>query len=42
MSSGDGSNTDEVVREIFRAMNTSLEDRKGANILRWAGARPPR
>ena len=40
MSSGDGSNTDEVVREIFRAMNTSLEDRKGATILRWANVFP--
>ena len=40
MSAGDGSNTDEVIREIFRAMNTSLEDRKGSNILRWAAVFP--
>ena len=40
MSGGDGSNPDEVVREIFRAMNTSAEGRATANIPRWAGVFP--
>ena len=40
MSVRDSSNTDEVVREIFRAMNTSLEDREAANIPRWADVFP--
>ena len=40
MSVRDSSNTDEVVREIFRAMNTSPEDREAANILRWAEVFP--
>ena len=40
MSVRDSSNTDEVVREIFRAMNTSPEDREAANISRWAEVFP--
>ena len=40
MSARDSSNTDEVVREIFRAMNTSPEDREAANIPRWADVFP--
>ena len=40
MSGGDGSNPDEVVREIFRAVNTSPEDREAANIPRWADVFP--
>ena len=40
MSIGDGSNTDEVVREIFRAVNTSPGDREAANIPRWADVFP--
>ena len=40
MSVRDSSNTDEVVREIFRAMNTSPEDREAANIPRWADVFP--
>ena len=40
MSSGDGSNTDEVIREIFRAMNTDAENREAANIPRWAEVFP--
>ena len=40
MSSGDGSNNDEVVREIFRAMNTGPEAREMASIPRWADGFP--
>ena len=40
MSSGDGSNTDEVIREIFRAMNTEAGNRETANIPRWAEVFP--
>ena len=40
MTTADGSNTHEVVREIFRAMNTSAEGRATANIPRWAGVFP--
>ena len=40
MSSGDGSNNDEVVREIFRAMNTGPEAREMASIPRWADVFP--
>ena len=40
MSTGDGSNTDKVVREIFRAMNTGAEAREMASILRWADVFP--
>ena len=40
MSVRDSSNTDEVVREIFRAMNTSPENREAANIPRWADVFP--
>ena len=40
MSSGDGSNTDEVIREVFRAMNTGAEVREMANIPRWAEVFP--
>ena len=40
MSSGDGSNTDEVIREIFRAMNTDAGNRETANIPRWAEVFP--
>ena len=32
MSTGDGANTHDVMREIFRAMNTGVEDRATANI----------
>ena len=40
MSAGDGSNTHEVVREIFRAMNTRAKEREAANIHRWAEVFP--
>jgi len=36
MSARDSSNTREVIGEIFRAMNTRIADRKGADIARWA------
>ena len=40
MSVRDSSNTDEVIREIFRAMNTRAEDREATNIPRWADVFP--
>ncbi len=40
MSAGDGSNTHEVVGEIFRAMNTGAKEREGASIHRWAEVFP--
>lgn len=40
ISSKDGSNTHEVISEIFRAMNTSLKKRDDANLPRWAKAFP--
>ena len=40
MSAGDGSNTHEVIGEIFRAMNMGAEEREAANIHRWADAFP--
>ncbi|MXU65921.1 class I SAM-dependent DNA methyltransferase [Oceanomicrobium pacificus] len=40
MSNRDGSNTHEVISEIFRAMNTAIADRAGANLPRWADAFP--
>lgn len=40
MSAKDSSNTQEVIGELFRAMNTKIEDRAGANIPRWANAVP--
>jgi hypothetical protein len=40
MSAKDSSNTHEVIGEIFRAMNTKVEDRAAANVPRWANAFP--
>jgi hypothetical protein len=40
MSARDSSNTHEVISELFRAMNTSIEDRASAKIPRWADAFP--
>jgi len=40
MSDRDGSNTHEVIGEIFRAMNTSIADRADAKLTRWADAFP--
>ena len=40
MSAGDGSNTHEVIREIFRAMNTGAKEREAANIHRWTEVFP--
>ena len=38
MSDRDGSNTHEIISEIFRAMNTAIADRAGAKLPRWADA----
>jgi hypothetical protein len=40
MSAKDASNTHEVIAELFRAMNTKIEDRESAGIARWADAFP--
>src|ERR1700692_455241 len=40
MSARDSSNTHEVIGELFRAMNTKIEDRASAKISRWADAFP--
>ena len=40
MSARDSSNTHEVISELFRAMNTRIEDRAGANLPRWADVFP--
>ena len=40
MSARDSSNTHEVVGELFRAMNTKIEDRESAKLPRWADAFP--
>ncbi|EWH02100.1 class I SAM-dependent DNA methyltransferase, partial [Halomonas sp. BC04] len=40
MSARDSSNTHEVIGESFRAMNTTLEVRKTANLPRWADTFP--
>jgi hypothetical protein len=40
MSARDSSNTHEVIGELFRAMNTKIEDRASANLPRWANAFP--
>ena len=40
MSARDSSNTHEVISELFRAMNTKIEDRASAKIPRWADAFP--
>ncbi|MBR1128425.1 class I SAM-dependent DNA methyltransferase [Bradyrhizobium iriomotense] len=40
MSERDSSNTNEVIGELFRAMNTKREDRASAGIPRWADAFP--
>lgn len=40
MSNRDGSNTDHVIGEIFRAMNTAIPDRASANLPRWADGFP--
>ncbi|WP_170787796.1 DNA methyltransferase [Ruegeria lacuscaerulensis] len=36
----DGSNTHEVISEIFRAMNTPIQDRASANLPNWANQFP--
>lgn len=36
MANADGSNTHEVISELFRAMNTDYHDRDAANLPRWA------
>ena len=36
MANADGSNTHEVISELFRAMNTEYPDRDAANLPRWA------
>ena len=40
MSARDSSNTDQVIAEIFRAMNTESEAREAADIARWADVFP--
>lgn len=40
MSDRDSSNTHEVIRELFRAMNTKIVDRKAEGIARWADPFP--
>lgn len=40
MSDRDSSNTHEVISELFRAMNTKIEDRKDAKLPRWADGFP--
>ena len=40
MSTPDGSNTHEVIDEIFRAMNTRMEERETANLSRWTEVFP--
>ncbi len=40
MSERDSSNTHEVISEIFRAMNTGIEDRAGGNFRPWADQFP--
>jgi hypothetical protein len=40
MSERDGSNTHEVIGEIFRAMNTAIKDRAASALPRWADAFP--
>jgi len=40
MSNPDGSNTHEVISELFRAMDTPIKDRAAANLPRWADVFP--
>jgi hypothetical protein len=40
MSAKDSSNTHQVIGELFRAMNTKIEDRETAKIPRWADTFP--
>lgn len=40
MSTGDASNTDAVLAEIFRAMDLAIPDRDGADLPRWADKFP--
>lgn len=40
MSARDSLNTHKVIGELFRAMNTTIEDRKSANLPRWADVFP--
>lgn len=40
MSARDSSNTHEVIREMFRAMNVKREDRSSAKLPRWTDAFP--
>jgi hypothetical protein len=40
MSERDSSNTDEVISELFRAMNTKADDRTAAGVARWASVFP--
>ena len=40
MSARDSTNTHEVISELFRAMNTRIEDRPGGKLPRWADVFP--
>jgi len=40
MSERDASNTHEIINELFRAMDTKIDDRSSANLPRWADGFP--
>ncbi|WP_068084874.1 class I SAM-dependent DNA methyltransferase [Polycladidibacter stylochi] len=40
MSAKDSANTHEIISELFRAMNTAINDRKAAKLPRWADQFP--
>ena len=40
ISARDSSNTHEVLSDLFRAMNTKMQDRQAANVRSWAGSFP--
>lgn len=40
MSARDSSNTQEVIGEVFRAMNTKMAERTNAKVARWADSFP--
>ena len=40
MTMADGSDTAEVINQLFRAMNTPVEDRAGSGLPRWAAVFP--
>ncbi len=40
MSESDASNTHEIIMELFRSMNTKLDEREAAKVARWANELP--